>query len=76
MDADSEYIRILRAMTPERKLRTAEGLCDSARAPKADVPRADPLDWRQLLGGITYSSTARKWHTLPLTTNRCHTVCA
>jgi len=47
MDGEAEYIRILRAMTPEQKLRAAEGLYDSARDLKAAVLRADHPDWTE-----------------------------
>lgn len=47
MDAEAEYIRILRAMTPEQKLRAAEGLYDSARELKAAVLRQDHPEWTE-----------------------------
>jgi hypothetical protein len=47
MAADAEYIRILRAMTPEQKLRAAEELYDSARDLKAAVMRQDHPDWNE-----------------------------
>ncbi len=57
MDGEAEYIRILRAMTPEQKLRAAEGLYDSARALKADVLRADHPDWSE----EQIQSAVREW---------------
>ena len=47
MEIDKEHLRILRAMTPEQKLRTAEGLYDSARELKAAVLRADHPEWTE-----------------------------
>lgn len=47
MESNDEYLRILRAMTPEQKLRAAEGLYDSARGLKAAVLRADHPDWTE-----------------------------
>lgn len=47
MDAEVQYIRTLRAMTPEQKLRAAEGLYDSARELKAAVLRADHPEWTE-----------------------------
>ena len=47
MESDKEHLRILRAMTPEQKLRAAEGLYDSARGLKAAVLRADHPDWTE-----------------------------
>jgi hypothetical protein len=57
MDPEAEYIRILRAMTPEQKLRAAEGLYDSACALKADVLRADHPDWSE----EQIQSAVRQW---------------
>lgn len=47
MATNAEYIRILRAMTPEQKLRAAEGLYDSARDLKAAVLRQDHPGWTE-----------------------------
>lgn len=47
MEPNDEYLRVLRAMTPEQKLRAAEGLYDSARELKAAVLRADHPDWTE-----------------------------
>jgi len=47
MSGDEEYIRVLRAMTPEQKLRAAEGLYDSARELKAAVLRQDHPEWTE-----------------------------
>lgn len=45
MDAEAEYIRILRAMTPEQKLRVTAALNDLARELKAAGLRAQHPDW-------------------------------
>jgi hypothetical protein len=47
MDSDAEYLRTLRAMTPAQKLRSAEGLYDSARELKAAVLRQDHPNWTE-----------------------------
>jgi hypothetical protein len=47
MDADAEYIRILRAMTPEQKLRATAALNDLARELKSAGLRAQHPDWTE-----------------------------
>lgn len=47
MDAEAAYIRNLRGMTPEQKLRAAEGLYDSARELKMAALRQDHPDWTE-----------------------------
>ena len=47
MAADAEYIRILRAMTPEQKLRATAALNDMARELKAAGLRSQHPDWTE-----------------------------
>lgn len=47
MDSEAEYIRILRAMTPEQKLRATAALNDLARELKAAGLRAQHPDWTE-----------------------------
>lgn len=47
MSSDAEYIRMLRAMTPEQKLRAAESLFDFARELNASLLRLDHPNWTQ-----------------------------
>ena len=45
MDIDREYLRVLRAMTPEQKLRAAEEIYVFARELKTAALRQDHPDW-------------------------------
>ncbi len=47
MEAREEYIRILRAMTPEQKLRAASNLYWGARDLKAAWLRAQHPEWTE-----------------------------
>lgn len=47
VEANDEYLRILRAMTLEQKLRTATRLYWSARRLKAAALRAQHPDWTE-----------------------------
>ena len=45
MEIDKEHLRILRAMTPEQRLRAAEELYDFAREFRSAVLRKEHPDW-------------------------------
>jgi len=45
MHMDAEHLRILRAMTPQQKLRTMQRLYDTARELKAAWLRTQHPDW-------------------------------
>lgn len=47
MEDDTEYWRIIRAMTPEQKLRAAQRLYDSAKQLKAAALLAQHPDWTE-----------------------------
>jgi hypothetical protein len=47
MDSEAEYIRILRAMTPEQKLRATAALNDLARELKAAGLRSQHPEWTE-----------------------------
>lgn len=47
MDAEAQYIRTLRAMTPEQKLRATAALNDMARELKAAGLRAQHPGWSE-----------------------------
>ncbi len=46
-EANEEYLRILRAMTPEQKLRAMQALYDTARQLKAAGLRSQHPDWTE-----------------------------